>query len=300
MDVKTYGTALIGKGIVLNKALELSFEIEKEQKENESSVSLDKFGELIDALRMSTKINNEKLFIPSLINTPIINFSKGRSPQEIYNDFKDQLRYLIMFGDGKSFASSGLIEALLVDFYTKLGWNLPHLKGANCYRERIERRIPGIVFAIEIFLPDDQNRKITILEEEQMNFEGGSKNFYTKRVISVFIHPGPKTKEIIEQIHTSIVSAMKKVMKVDFDGKHGLKCFQCQRNGDEGLFNQEECSRTCSKNEEHVINDFVTACDGSSEEDKKFVIKRRAYAVSQHHCEYFTNLKTILRRWLIC
>ena len=112
-----------------------------------------------------------------------------------------------------------------------------------------------------------------------MDFKGHNKIFYTKRVISVFMQQGPDTAARIKQIHASIVSAMGKVMKVKFEGKHGLQCFQCERKGEEGFFNEEGCNTTCSSNEQHKINDFATACDGTSEDDKKFVIKRLAYAV---------------------
>ena len=282
-------TKLIGKGIISKELLDLSFQIEMEDKQNDDFVTLDKFKELLTYLGMSTQLPDDRLFVPSLINSPIVNFTKGRSPEEVYNDFKNQLRYVFVFGKGKSFASSGVIEALLVDFYTTLGGNSTEIEGANCYRERIERRIPGIVFATEVFFSDYVDTKFTIIEEEKINFQENS-CVTTERILSIFVPPGLKTKEKLCQIHSSVSSVMKRVMKVEFNGLHGLQCFKCHKKGKEAFFQMDDPSKSCGQ--EHVLNNFNTACDGTSKEDKKLVIKSLAYAVSMFNeafCRLFLN-----------
>ena len=267
---------LIGKGIICKESLDCSFKIEKEDKSLNDFVTLEKFKELLKALGMSTELSGDRLFIPSLINSPIINFTKGRSPEEVYNDFKNQLRYVFIFGKGKSFASSGVIEALLVDFYTKLGGDLSQIERANCYRERIERRIPGIVFATEVFISDERNTKFTIIEEEKIIFKDNS-YLTTERVLSIFVPPGPTAIKKFSEILGSVSSVMERVMKTKFNGIHGLQCFQCHKLGKEGFFRNNDC-RLCEQ--KHLLNSFSSACDGTSESDKKLVIKSFAYAVS--------------------
>ena len=282
----TQSSKLIGKGIICKESLERSFEIEMANQTNKDFVEIEKFKELLNALGMSTNLPDDRLFIPSLINSPIINFTKGRSTEEVYDDFKHQLRYVFKFGSGKSFASSGVIEALLVDFYTKLGGDLTHIEGANCYRERLERRIPGIVFETEVFFSDDRKTKFTIIEEEKINFKENV-HFTTERVLSIFVPPGPNAEEKIAKIHSSISSAMQKIMKVEFNGAHGLQCFKCHKKGKEAFFQffqKDDPRQFCEQ--DHVLDDFSSACDGTSKKDKALVIKSVAYAVSFEHSVY--------------
>ena len=67
-------------------------------------------------------------------------------------------------------------------------------------------------------------------------------------------------------------------MKTEFEGMHGLQCFKCHKEGKEGFFQKDDPSKSCEQ--EHVLNNFDSACDGTSKEDKKLVIKSLAYAVS--------------------
>ena len=233
---------------------------------------------------MATEFSNEKsqngLFIPSLINTPIINFTKGRSVDEVYDDYKDQLKYSLIFGKGRSFASSCIIDAFLVEFCKSRKWSWSHLKGLQCYREPIEQRVPGIVFALESVIREE---KITIIEEENYNVGKMDKD---TRIINLFISQGAETETIIKDIHAIVDSVTKKVMKMDFDGEHGLQCFDCHKIGDQSFFPLHDISTgmlefNCDgEKKQHKIENFDKACSQPLCKDSKHIVKRLAYGVS--------------------
>ena len=117
------------------------------------------------------------------------------------------------------------------------------------------------------------------MEEEKIDFEGNNRTFYTKRAINVFISPGKDAYSTIKQIQTSIVSSMKTVMKVDFDGAHGLQCFKCMKDGKESFVDLENGSRICSGVKQHKISSVESTCNESMSKDKELVLKRLAYKV---------------------
>ena len=116
--------------------------------------------------------------VPSLINTPIIDYTKGKSTEEVFNQFQDEFQFTFVFGEKSCFASAGVIEAFLVAYYKreaeKHSRGFPTLK---CYREDIECRIPGIVFCIEFFPRGEDGPKITIIEEERVNDESRGESY---------------------------------------------------------------------------------------------------------------------------
>merc|ERR1712243_176464 len=104
-------------GLITEKTMRLSFQ----KHETKNVVDFDQFKKLLISIGMCTEIElkrGNRLFIPSLINSSIFNFTKGRSTEEVLDDYKDYLKYSLVFGEDKSFASTGVIEAFLVQFYT--------------------------------------------------------------------------------------------------------------------------------------------------------------------------------------
>ena len=197
----------------------------------------------------------------------------------------------MVFGEGEGFASSGVMEAFLVEFYKMLkNKEFELLRSMNhvCYRERIEQRTPGIVFAIEMFHPDDCDKKITMIEEEILHVDNSSLKIKSSRMISIILPPSPTAKLTIKQISGSINTAMKNVMKIDegeYNGAHGLQCFRCVFEGeDRGFFNtrgnSKICSKTTNKENKHLLNNFDIACEQPLCKNNKPVIKRLAYGVS--------------------
>ena len=131
--------------------------------------------------------------VPMLIIPSLISGSTNKSKMLLnfgsLDDIRDQLvskdTYEITYEFGKTncFAASGVMDVFLVEIYTSEKWDLDCLRNANSYKENIERRKPGLVFAIE-FNPHGSEH-VTITEEESC----GTKNegsFYNSRIIRIF------------------------------------------------------------------------------------------------------------------
>ena len=298
---KTYCINKIKQGIITKSTLEKSFDIELKKYPHANLISQDKFEEIMVKLNMAKrhptpeKLEDAKtsaqtkggccqmLIIPSLINNRIENYTKGKSTEEVYDQFKDHLMYTFKFGNGKCFASTGLFEAFLIQLYNAGIFPLKEMIQARCFRENLECRIPGIVFAFEIEL---ENERITLIEEEKRE----NAEFYKTRLISIFMKPGKNTQHRFKGICNAMENAKKGFVDEYSNELHGLVCFKCMHQGKEGYFSESDANEdwdkiTCMNNkgelnEGHKI-DYKMVCDEKQCKDKSFVIKRLAYAVSK-------------------
>ena len=263
------------------------------------------------------KKDKKFLVVPSLINNPVENFTMGRSAAEVYSQYEDNIRYVFEFGESKCFISAGIVDTFLVNLYTKEAFEcyVRGLGNARFYKANIERRLPGIVFAIE-FIPNPYcaKKSITIIEEE----EECSKEFYTNRLITVFMERGPNTFEILEAIREAMAKTVMQVIEKtpetmetnsskifnDLKIKHGLLCYNCLRRGlvnyisDNDPLNDEFICEDEDDLTNHGMNkkfELQNACDDQFHEEHRLVVKNIAYAVSIDDIKLKLMLRIILR-----
>jgi hypothetical protein len=247
----------------------------------------------------------EIFIIPPLINAPIRSYTHGKSAIEVLDQFQNELQFTFIFGEDCCFASAGVIEAFLVQYYNnerkQHPENFPELM---CYREDIESRIPGIVFCIEFFpFGKRGGQQITILEEERLKdgTNRKSENYYKNRLIHVFLKPGEKAEEALIAIKTAMENAIENVMQDErFNASNivqnsGLRCMKCVHPEGyiNGKFVQVPVTTTnpakqtsafewkcTSKDPSHVIN-YKEALKEEFNQDKKLILRRYASAVSR-------------------
>jgi hypothetical protein len=206
-----------------------------------------------------------------------------------------------LFGRETCFVSSGLIEAFLVQLFTQeaFGPNLEHLTTARCFRENVERRIPGIVFAIEFTRTvkglSERMETITITEEEKCTDQDA---FYTERLINIFLKSGPDTEAILTSSLNAMTATVRSLSKLKNNENandemplqyykviHGLHCYECSKSGYDGFFNNHyggngSTSIVCNGKHGHRLNNYSSACNDEFSDDHRLVVKRIAYSVS--------------------
>ena len=232
--------------------------------------------------------------IPSMIQNPVSNYTKDRSTDNVLHQFQDQLQYTFAFGKRNSFLSAGVTDAFLFRFILKLFANTQRdypgqVPQALCYRDPIEFRVPGIVFAIEFFpggtALQDQRGKITVLEEERLSELSNEVKCHKERLVHVFIDPGRNTLQDLSEIQKSMAEAIKMSVKNDKKISKvvdtcGLKCMKCiyPEGYIGGSFDQNIW--TCSINEAHFINRNAVFQTNSHDPGRNLIIRRYASSVS--------------------
>ena len=169
-------------------------------------------------------------------------------------------------------------------YLSKLHENPDSFPEAKCFRDSIERRIPGIVFCIEFFpVGKESGEKITFLEEERIKNEG-EEQYYKNRLIHVFLKPSKKAPRHLEIIRQAMKEAISVTIKDESKVKKavancGLRCLQCIHP--EGYLRGDMQYWRCNQNEKHVIDYKKAITDPNFNDDQTFVIRRYAYLVSK-------------------
>ena len=255
--------------------------------------------ELLIALKVVAKSNGHgklRFLVPSLINNPIVNFTKGKSIEEIFNQFQEHIQYTFIFGEDYCFLSSGAIEAFAVEISNK---GLFHDSAQSnstdmdmtFYRQDIESRTPGVVFCIECFPLDERGirkkggEKITIIEEERLREDKKSsgRKYYKDRFIHIIFRPHSKANEFINKLESSMKTALRNIQKNDShmsfpENSGGLRCQQKEcilrgilRKTEPGR--SEGTSWECNENSDHVMSEEAMLSP-SFHEHQKYIIRR--------------------------
>ena len=309
-----YNRDQIKQGIIFEKTFDVLFDPEflKFQSDTRNPTSIVKIpGDIIKKLLIALKIiiparikigpasdlnkdRSEPVFIiPSLVNTPISEYTKDKSTEEVLAQFQTEFQYTFVFGEDNCFASAGVIESFFVNLYTvymehitKQSDDFPE---ARCFRDTIECRIPGIVFAIEFFPSGEaKGDLISILEEERINNEKELK-YYKDRLVHVFLRPGMNTEMHLRRINDAMSKAIlatinDKTKAVKALGNAGFRCLTCiyPEGYVRGPFSDDEsdCTWRCNKDSSHQLEFRKAVSDSTYNESQLHVIRCYTYSVS--------------------